>query len=504
MKIYIKPLQDPIVAFHLVRVLISVINFQPKTALEKECVRLIDPLSELNFEADDYRSLTETQDYKSQLRFYTLDRVKRTLNSLVKAISEHLMRENEAITLIVCSKNKLDVGSSLFIDLFLANNVGNVLFKNEADENFPNMNNDQLEHKIKNIVLNSREKTIYDLTQKFLSVGNAWTAISLLEKLITRFGNNDEYFYDLGIAYTQIEKTETAEFYLEKSKSFGGINRIIDANYVLSMLYTRHHPKNLHSLEKAEMLLNEAYTYCDNEVGFHKVFNRNGYALILFRKGLVEEAINILIKGIQSLRESGLSSVDGELHESVLTYNLAQCYVSTEDYVKACSTFERLIDMDPHYPENHLEYAKYLIKENKYDKAVEHLNIAKSLNPNLPEVYSLLALYFLNYENNVPQAKENYQLSYKLSNYSSGYLYDLCYVYTLMDRYEECMDLLKDVDLDQFVFDKELYIDLTIIKVECFLNLDLFDDAKSLLAKAESLYPENETIKENQNLIATL
>lgn len=116
------------------------------------------------------------------------------------------------------------------------------------------------------------------------------------------------------------------------------------------MLYLRHHPKYLRLNEKGKMFLNEAYgNFGENEISFHKVFNRNGYALYLFRENQVSEAIKLLKEGIKTLSTNKLSEEDNFFHESVLTYNLTQCYIKIGSFENACKYFNRLIEMDPDF-----------------------------------------------------------------------------------------------------------------------------------------------------------
>ncbi len=124
------------------------------------------------------------------------------------------------------------------------------------------------------------------------------------------------------------------------------------ANYAKSMLYARHHPPYLRSIDEAGRLLEEAYelfeamTEEDNpKLVFEKVFNRNGYALVQFRRGNVDSAVDLVTRGIETL--DGYSGSE-HLHRAVLMYNRAQCYAALRQWDIAISQYKELIQVDPH------------------------------------------------------------------------------------------------------------------------------------------------------------
>ncbi|GIN59540.1 hypothetical protein J8TS2_38590 [Lederbergia ruris] len=341
---------------------------------------------------------------------------------------------------------------------------------------------------------------VHDLALQFLSVGDAWTSIKLLKRIL-EINKNDEYLYDLGIAYTQIGETETAAYYLYKSKEFGKFNRVIDANYVLSMLYTRHHPRYLQSLQKAENLLQEAYSlFDDKEEDFHKIFNRNGYALILFKRGQIEKAISILKNGIKQLRTNTSLQNKVTLHESVLLYNLAQCYTKLNLFEEASLAFEELIRIDPYYPENRLEYAKLLLNHGDEEVAIKQLNVASELNPNLPEIYSIYG-YLYTQRENFQLAESHYLKAFQLSNEKFEYLYDLIYTMTLNNKYQECYSLIKDTRIDVLSLNDQEYVDLFTIEAECLFNLGKKEEAIDIMRSCIERFPTNENLKVNIQML---
>ncbi|HDT8467784.1 TPA: hypothetical protein REA94_002443, partial [Staphylococcus pseudintermedius] len=245
----------------------------------------------------------------------------------------------------------IDVGSNIFLEIYRKYEIGNIYFEDLVQEKYYE---DNLEKIVKGALEENKDEA-YDMALKFLSAGDGWTAINIIKKLIDEVNEKDCYYYDLGIAYTQIGETERAEYYLVKSKESLSEDRQIDSNYALAMLYARHHPRFLKSDKLAEKLLNEAYScFSDNDINFYKIFNRNGLALLLYKRNEVEKAIQLLNVSIKEISNKKLSKLDNFFHESVLTYNLIQCYMKINSIKDVKLGFEKLLKMDPLFLENHL------------------------------------------------------------------------------------------------------------------------------------------------------
>lgn len=493
--------ENNISSFQIPRQILNNLNISPLTIDEKEALKLVNPFIDFKESEKSHRNLTDSQDYKSQLRFFTLERIKRNLNTLLKMIKRTL-HTNEDIELIIHTKTILDEGSQLFLTLWNNQKLGTIKYTNVSEYYDELSVFDKIEYKIQSLVLQKEEQQLYDLALKFISVGDAWSGINILNELL-KINKTDIYFYNLGVAYTQINKTEIAELYLNKSKEFNNSQRFVDSNYILSMLYTRHHPKYLQSTTKAEELLQEAYLHC-KEKSFHKTFNRNGYALILFRKGNVEEAIKILKDGIASLKENNSEEPDSKLHESVLVYNLAQCYVAQNNIDLAHKTFKKLLALNPNYPENNLEYAKFLMNQKEFSSALKYLNIAEKLNPSIPELYSLIGLYYLEFGENIRNAKKYYELAYTTSSNETSYLYDFCYSLNLLEEYEQSLNYITLSRIEEVWKNEKLFIDLGIIRVEALLNINAFNEAKETISFLQRKYPINENLKKNQEILLNL
>ncbi|HGR9085843.1 TPA: hypothetical protein ACL628_002076, partial [Streptococcus pneumoniae] len=143
----------------------------------------------------------------------------------------------------------------------------------------------------------------------------------------------------LATTYNMLLETEKAEYYYNLYKHDGKVDHIVAANYMLAMLYARHHPKYLQDDQKAIVLLNEAYDLIKDKVTLESIFNRNGYALLLFKMGKVEETIILLKRCLNQIKQLDNSSSSVVLHESVLWFNLYQCYVTIGDNTNSRKTF---------------------------------------------------------------------------------------------------------------------------------------------------------------------
>ncbi|WP_238989573.1 tetratricopeptide repeat protein [Staphylococcus sp. MI 10-1553] len=443
-----------------------------------------------------YGSLTDKQNYSNQLRFSTKARIERYISYNLLAIKN---RFKEPIDLYIYHKGQIDVGSNIFLEIYRKYEIGNIYFENLVQEEYYK---DYLEKVVKD-ALNENKYEAYDIALKFLSVGDGWTAINIIKNLIDEKNENDCYYYDLGIAYTQIGETERAEYYLTKSKESLSEDRQIDSNYALAMLYARHHPIFLKSDKLAEKLLNEAYScFSDSEINFYKIFNRNGFALLLYKRNEIEKAIQLLKVAIKEISTNKLSKLDNSFHESVLTYNLIQCYMKINSIEDVKLGFEKLLKMDPLFLENHLEYANFLIKIKDYKNAFNHLQIALNFNPYVPEIHSLLGIYYLNL-NYLPESKEHFHQSYIYSGKEVDFLYDYCFVLNELEEYNKTTELVNENVLNEVASDEEVYIDLVILLVEAYLNTDHITKAIDIFEKGCNKYPHNDLLKQNKdNLIS--
>ena len=203
----------------------------------------------------------------------------------------------------------------------------------------------------------------------------------------------------LALGCAMLDRTEEAEFFYERWAESGRDLDSVRALYGRAMLAARHHQGGLRSIERAGRLLDEAHAILsglDDEqrmldtTVFEEVFNRNGAALVLFRRGQVEDALELLEWGISRLTQTNEKVA---IHRSVLMYNLAQCRRQLGDGPGAIEAYERLLEVDPHMPEYHLEAAKCYAGEQRLAEAERSVRVALEIDDTLGVAWSLLGVY---------------------------------------------------------------------------------------------------------------
>lgn len=252
------------------------------------------------------------------------------------------------------------------------------------------------------------------LGDRALKFGNADAALMFLHRAEER-GITKKIASRLAHAYTMLGITERAEWYYNFWRRHGDSRDKAWANYSLSMLYLRHHPPRFHNAHYARELLDEAYeaiaTYGHREeAAFDKIFNRNGYALILFRSGKIDEAIELLTHGIDYLLAN--ASEKALMHASVLLFNLYQCHAALESHDVAENVLKQLIKIDANHVEYHIMLGEFLLRHEAYADAQEIF--AGILNHSMlyPEIVNSYILTCLKAHHDVTTALAQFWQSY--------------------------------------------------------------------------------------------
>ncbi len=103
------------------------------------------------------------------------------------------------------------------------------------------------------------------------------------------------------------------------------------------------------------------------------------YAEELARKGMIEEAIEVLTAGI----EANPSYPSGY-------YVLSDIYAGKGMHEESANLLERALSLDPQAPRAHFKLGQYLLEVDP-DRAREHLRIAQRFEGDAPEVHALMA-----------------------------------------------------------------------------------------------------------------
>lgn len=231
-----------------------------------------------------------------------------------------------------------------------------------------------------------------------LNVGDARTAMVIVGELQVH-DRSARVWNIAALASAMLGRSIEAErFYQLWGASGGEVDRA-RAMYGQAMLYTRHHPAPLRDPDRSAALLEQGEailsTCIAREPGrsvavFDWVFNRNGYALILFRRGQVAEALTMLEDGIARLT---VEDPRVAIHRSVLIYNIAQCHMALKDTAAARRAFDRLFEVDPYMPEYRLESARCHGQAGEPERAVAECRRALELDPTMSVAWRLLGLY---------------------------------------------------------------------------------------------------------------
>jgi len=254
------------------------------------------------------------------------------------------------------------------------------------------------------------------------------TALNVLD-LIPSGHERADIHHLKGLCHNFFSDTVAAEKEFQLMMRFGNVEVKANAGYVLSMLYLRLHTKERQDLSIAETYLQEAHQILmqekwNEEIHFLRIFNRNGYALCLYRRGLVAEAANLLEWGITELKKIGNKGYD--LHQSVLLYNVLQCYRTLGAYTQCEAVACELLALDPLFPEYHLEYGKTLLEQQKTVKARHSIQHAIVLDSQIPEAHALLAYSYV-LDGNYRLAEQGYRIALSLKPDSEQFQNDLAY-----------------------------------------------------------------------------
>lgn len=174
---------------------------------------------------------------------------------------------------------------------------------------------------------------------------------------------------------------------LEEPAYRGGVH------YMLSMLHGRYLPDlDLDLAERhLEFGLEELKTSRQPEASrqFQIAFNRNGLALVRFRQGRAQEAIDLCRHARENL-DRYLPDDQQRLHRSVLLYNIGQVYSSLGEDREAVEHLNQAIELDPEYSEYYNDRGMLHFKAGRLTEAREDYLRAIRFSPPYPEVWTNL------------------------------------------------------------------------------------------------------------------
>jgi tetratricopeptide (TPR) repeat protein len=451
-------------------------------------------------------SLTDSARYDDQIRFFLKDRSVRAFRNVAQAMARQL----GPVTVHVARADALDEGSRLFLRE-LAVGAGVTVLQAPgagAGPAPPSLRSpDGREERIHLLVTAGRALDddeaafLKDEAKRYVNVGDAWTAERLLMRLLDR--SDPQVDNMLGLVHTMLGQTVQAEFFYRRWRRSPQPGDRPRADYALAMLYARHHPPALRDLDRTAALLEEAHgdllglTPDDlPDLAFETVFNRNGYALVLFRRGQVDEAIALLESGIRSL-PGGRDGV--YLHRTVLMYNLAQCYKALGRLGDAVTTYRQLLEVDGFMPEYRMELARCLLDADLVGEAATELETAAAMDPAIAECWSLLGFARMA-TGDLGGAATAWARAYTQAGERADVAYDHAWALAEQGRYDEALAVAGRVELVDA--DPAVVADVCTVAAEAAWNLGDAPGARAWVARGLSRAPGHEQLLANRDLLA--
>ncbi|MFD5479140.1 tetratricopeptide repeat protein [Streptomyces hawaiiensis] len=420
-------------------------------------LKLVSPDDPACAAVEETESLTDAAQAHDRIRFFLKDRLVRNFRDVGRAWAH----DTGPVSVEVAGCEHLDDGSRLFFETLatLGTDVTVRLLPGPVDaprtDVAPAYEENARERRIEHLCSTAGRPGEGDLdflmeeAGRYLSLGDSWSAGRILSVVLNHRAE-PAVWGKLGLSYAMRGRTMEAEFcYLRWRESTSAV-AAAGADYALSMLYARHHPPFLRSLDKAAEFLEHGYALLREsppagveDLDFHKVFNRNGYALIEFRRGRVGEAIALLSDGIARLRSG---SAKNRMHQTVLVYNLAQCHRRSGNHAEAIRAYRQLLELDGKMPEYHMELAHCHLDLGEFTKALACLLTARDLGPSIQEVHSLLGFTYLQL-GRPDEAVSAYRAAHVFVPGDHDALYDLAYALGESEDPEAALKLLLSADL---------------------------------------------------------
>jgi tetratricopeptide (TPR) repeat protein len=362
----------------------------------------------------------------------------------------------------------------------------------------PSQAGDPHDERIKAILerVQGREISVDEIRDEIdwlLANGDSWSAIEVAQRLDAQVEVPDPRLAtSMALAYALQENNDDAERLFRLWEDAGGLEAA-RARYSLAMMYARHHSAQRRDNSKAADLLQTAYELLCNlpeteAIRLEKVFNRNGYALLLFRQGNFAEAAGLLEAGIRTLHGT---KWEGQLHETVLLNNLGRVYAGMQRLEDAEASLRKAVELDQLFAEYHQDLASLLVDVGDLVGAKESIEAATSLDPAIVEVHELHG-YICEKLADMELAIACYRTAFSLGSPSAGLA--MLRALSAIDRNSKILSLVPEVMAAQASEDDLVECRLIAIESESSIaDVDLLQSLQALQME----FPGNELIAEN-------
>lgn len=490
--------------------LLTKLGYQPKTKRDYLCMCLLDPLNKKHwqYKTDSHLTDAQIQQHPDELgaldqRHLGLLEVKRKLMYIAHRLIPYLQDKK---LVFKASANCQSIPQLLlFIHYLQLQGKVKVSIEFGQIDTMP-VYTCKATQEITKLYFTDQEtrkqhaSTLLQTAKDCILAEDYYSALNLLNALKDISFKTKEFeievYIQLATYYQIIGTTEQAEFYWKLCLESGNLMQRNTASYGLSMLYLRHHPKKWLNIEKGgdylEAIYPELFKKPDSKkFQAKRIFNRNGYALVLFKQGKIEEA--------QKLIEQGIDFFDKEVvtydkfRQSILYYNFFQCLVAKKQFAQAEKTMQDLIGMDPKFFAYYEFLAEFYVKTHQLDKAIATLRQGLVVDDTYFKFYYLLGKC-AHLQKDYETAIIHFQQAYSLNPLDRS---SLCYLTTLHNQakqYTTVLELLKYFDLKshnhavgELIFNN--YI------IACLNTKMYIGDLKSLVGYALTLRPSSALFK---------
>lgn len=363
-------------------------------------------------------SMSNSQPIDGQLRYYDENFGLDILNHLASMLSNKIVEEENNILIRYFELSKPEFFFIERIELFSKITV----MLNPINEYY-------------------EDNIIYSLSDmyKLMNIGDVWNARRAAQKLYRKNRNNNDFLLHYGVLEANFKNPLAAESLLKQvidSSKESDEDKILKASarYSLAMLYMRVFERGIIPREKPEKLLNEGYEILNsldsikNDILLNKIFNRNGYALVLFEKRQLDTAESLMRDLLLLAQPLVKKEPRAKLHVAVLTYNLFQVEEAQhyKDYMKTIIEASRLDPNDGDYIFDIIR--RKLQRENFSDIAKLLSKIQKLKIPNLEYYYS----YMSNYKLHLNKQQEALELAIKAYYYNWDHTKNNYFLYNII------------------------------------------------------------------------
>jgi tetratricopeptide (TPR) repeat protein len=348
-------------------------------------------------------------------------------------------------------------------------------------------------------------KFLFEVAKKLKYIGDHWSAINILKVLKNcRHIERYEVYKELAISYNGIGEGELAEeFYIKCINQKGCPKSVkVTVYYSLSMLFLRHHNFSLHDTNRGEEYLNLAYEILSepsfSSDVFNRVFNRNGFALCLYKRGRIREAIKMLKWGLIELEK--VKGESASLHASVLLYNLCLCYKKLAMPKLAIKYYRYLLNADPKMLEYRSDFINYLIDINKSRMALRIINDSGKYFPNSETINSLKGrLLYIN--GKYKDALACFTIAYNYNMFKRENINNYLLTKFKLEEYVSIVNSARIIGIRNAI-KKNLFNDQTLsIISSAYYNIGNIKQCKAILQIGIKNYPTSELLQQNLKLV---